>query len=179
MTIEVEIKYRIKDKSKLIAKLNLLGARFISKTHQQDIYYSPAKGKRFINSNPRLRIRKNMTKGTARLEYHINQGLYTGIEKEVTISDGDMMKLILKNLDFKEETIVDKIRNSYKYRQFNFDLDIVKGVGTFLEIELLDPADKRKAIAKIKELEKDLNLTAENYCKDRYLNMVLKKKGLL
>ncbi|MFH1667929.1 MAG: class IV adenylate cyclase [Candidatus Komeilibacteria bacterium] len=179
MTLEVEIKYKVKDKKKLVAKLKLIGARFIVKTHLKDVYFSPDKGKRFIDPNPRLRIRNNMTDSTARLEYHVDQGRYSVIETEVNISDGQMMKLILKNLDFKEEGVVDKVRNSYQYKNFNLDLDIVKGLGTFLEIELLNPLNSKQAIYAIKEIERDLSLSKNSVCQHGYLFMVLKKRGLL
>ncbi|OIO45822.1 MAG: hypothetical protein AUJ28_03590 [Parcubacteria group bacterium CG1_02_37_51] len=179
MTLEVEIKYRVKDKKKLITKLNLLGARFVVKTHLKDVYFSPHKGKRFIDPNPRLRIRNNMTDGTARLEYHIDQDSYSVVETEVNVSDGQMMKLMLKNLDFREEGAVDKIRNSYQYKNINLDVDIVKGLGTFLEIELINPLNSKQAIRAIQEVERDLSLSKNSVCQHGYLFMVLKKKGLL
>lgn len=180
MEYEIEIKTKVRNKKRLLQKLKLLGARLKNKIHQVDTYYSPGKGERFVSrGRPRLRIRKNLTNGTARLEYHLPHGQHGGWEREITISDGDMMDVILKNLGFKEECKIDKIRHHYKYKDFNLDLDQVKGLGTFFEVELMNVNNRKRAVRRVKELIKDLGFKEEVQYHNRYLNMMLRKKGLL
>jgi adenylate cyclase class 2 len=158
--------------------MRLFGMRLEYKDHLLDIYYSPGRGQDFISPRrPRLRVRKNLTKGTARLEYHQPVGQHGGLEREINISDGDMMDVVLKQLGYKEEIRVDKLRAQYRYKDFNIDFDQVKGLGTFVEIEIIDPGNKKTAIRKIRQLAEDLGLRDEIDYNQRYFTMLLAKRS--
>ena len=179
MQFEIEIKTRIKNKKRLLAKFALLGIRKKNKKHYVDIYFSPKKGKRFIfPKNPKMRIRKDLTSGTASFEYHLPSGIYGGHEREIEISDGDMMDVILKHLDFVEEVRVDKIRSYYEYKNFNVYIDEVKGLGSFLEVEIMNAPKRKAALKKIKQLLNDLGVK-KDIIHDWYWRMMLAKKGRL
>ena len=179
MKFEIEIKTRIKNKKRLLAKFALLGIRNKNKSHYVDIYFSPKKGKRFVYfKSPRMRVRKDMTSGTASFEYHLPSGIYGGHEREVDISDGDMMDVILKHLDFAEEVRIDKVRSYYEYKHFNVFIDEVKGLGSFLEVEIMEAPNRKTAIKQIKLLLDDLGVK-DDIIHDWYWHMMLEKKGLL
>jgi len=180
MELELEIKFKVTNKQRLLKKMSLFGMRLQHKEHLIDVYYSPVQGKDFLSpSRPRLRVRKNMTNSTACLEYHQPHGCHGGIEREVNISDGDMMDVILKQLDYKEEVRIDKLRTQYKYKELTVDLDQVKGIGTFVEIEIMNPRNKKVAVKKIRQLAEDLGLKDEIDYNTRYFHLVLAKQGKL
>ncbi|MCR4280476.1 MAG: class IV adenylate cyclase [Candidatus Komeilibacteria bacterium] len=175
MNHEIEIKFRVRNKPRFLRRLKKLGITLREKKHLLDLYYSPP-GKKFIGRNPRLRIRKNMTTGTASFEYHQPVGLYGGEETEVTISDGDMMDLILRQFKFREEARVDKVRTVYEHREMNVDLDEVKGLGTFVEIEIMNAKNKTRAVKEIKKAALELGLSLNDIENNRYLEMMLTKR---
>jgi adenylate cyclase, class 2 len=179
MQLEIEMKTKIKNKKRLLAKFALLGIRNRSKAHFIDIYFSPRKGKRFVLVNsPKLRIRKNLTAGTATFEYHLPSGVYCNQEREIEVSDGDMMDVILKQLGFIEEVRIDKVRTFYDYKNFNIYIDQVKGLGNFLEVEIMNATNKKAAVKKIKQLLKDL-CVKDDIVRSWYWQMMLKKNNKL
>jgi len=179
MQLEIEMKAKVGNKKRLLNKFTLLGISNKNKKHYIDIYFSPKKGKRFTSfRSPRLRVRKDLTSGTASFDYHLPSGLYGGHEREISISDGDMMDVILKHLDFKEEVRVDKIRSYYTYKHFNIFIDEVRGLGSFIEIEIMNAPNRKLATNQIKQLLDDLGVR-KNVVQDWYWRMMLKKKGLL
>ncbi|MFW0862267.1 MAG: class IV adenylate cyclase [Candidatus Komeilibacteria bacterium] len=179
MQLEIEMKAKIKNKKRLLNKFALLGIHNKNKKHFVDIYFSPKNGKRFISfKSPRLRVRKDLTSGTASFEYHLPSGIYGGRESEVQISDGDMMDVILKHLDFIEEVRVDKVRSYYEYRHFNIFIDEVKDLGSFIEVEIMNAANRKTATKQIKQLMGDLGVRRD-IIQDWYWRMMLKKKKLI
>lgn len=179
MQLEIEIKVKIKNKKRLLNKFALLGIHNKSKKHYVDIYFSPKNGKRFVSiKSPKMRIRKDLTSGTASFEYHMPSGIYGAHEREIEISDGDMMDVILKHLDFIEEVRVDKVRSYYEYKNFNIFIDDVKGLGSFLEVEVMNAQNRKTAIQQIKGLLDDLGV-GKDIVQDWYWRMMLMKKGLL
>ena len=176
MQLEIEVKLKVKNKASLVKKILALGAKKVGQKHIIDTYYSPAKGPCFVtHSSPKLRIRYDKLHNHTSLDFHLPKGQWGGQEMEVDVSDVKMMKLIFQKLNFKIEAIVDNHRTKYQWRQFNFDLDQVKGAGTFLEIEWMNPKSAKKAVVEIKKLMKQIGFTEKDLEKKRYWQMCLLK----
>lgn len=57
-------------------------------------------------------------------------------EYEVNVSDGKETLALMKALGYTEQTMMEKIRNTYTYDCFEIVLDQVKNLGKFMEVEL-------------------------------------------
>ena len=56
-------------------------------------------------------------------------------EYETKIDDTDQLKKILQALNFQSLTIVDKLRKTYLYQDYEIAIDKIEGLGDFVEIE--------------------------------------------
>ena len=143
MNKEIEIKVGLKDYTaakKSISKI----AKFVKKKHQIDEYWTPKHKNIYVLKSPEYwRIRKegkSEGKEKVRYEYHkskINKngkGKYTE-EYETVVDDGKILNKIMGFIDAKLVVIVDKKREYYENKDFEFCLDRVEGLGDFLEIE--------------------------------------------
>ena len=57
-------------------------------------------------------------------------------EHEVTVSDGDTVLELMRSLGYTDQTLVQKIRNTYRFDDFEIVLDRVTNAGLFMEVEL-------------------------------------------
>lgn len=151
--IETELKARLTNRQNTEEKLKQLGAKYIGKKHQIDYYFSPPH-KSLVGKGLYFRVRYDALSDKSRLEYHKSLGKLTGEEYEVEISDHKMMLHILKLLEFKPEVIIDKIRDTYELQNIHIELDAVKRLGNFIEIEILNHnrKDAKKIILETAEI---------------------------
>ncbi len=177
MQIETEIKIKCPDYKSIEKRVKKLGAKYLGIKQQIDIYYSPEKGPIFNHPHPyRFRLRLNKEKNEARLEFHISVSDLTAKEYEVEVSDFKTMRKILEFLKFKVNATIDKKRIEYKYKKFNITFDLVKGLGSFMEIELIGGNSKENE-KKIYKFMEELDISKENIVDNgRYLDMLLKRK---
>ena len=75
---------------------------------------------------------------------------------------------------------IDKQRESYEFEdRFEIDLDIVKGLGYFVEIEAMKDFGGRDATYdEVANFAQKLGLNSKNQDNDGYVLMIMKKKGL-
>jgi len=176
--VEIEIKVKISKLNYMEKKLKTAGAKLIGKTVQKDTYFSPAH-KSLIGKSLYLRIRENIDEGVCRLEYHIGT---EGCRKcsftkefEVKIDSAKTLRKIFDKLDFKQELIVNKIRATYKLKDLNIVLDKVKGLGNFMEIEMINK-NRKEAEEKIFALLSRLKISTAKICfGENYFDMTLDK----
>jgi predicted adenylyl cyclase CyaB len=128
--INVEIKARTSDHKKIREILNLHKAEFIGVDHQVDTYFKIPSG--------RLKLREgNIENHLIYYERENNTG-----PKESTVllykhSPGSGLKeLLTKSLGII--AVIDKQREIYFIGNVKFHLDVVEGLGTFMEIEAID-----------------------------------------
>ena len=138
--IEIEITVNIEN-SKPLTEFLEKNAEFKKEKRQVDEYFSPAH-RNFIESRPVkewLRLRDEDG------EYSINyknwhydddpeKSSYCD-EYETKVEDLDKIKKILETLDFKSLVKVDKLRKTWIYKDYEIDVDSVKELGNFVEIE--------------------------------------------
>jgi adenylate cyclase class 2 len=128
-----EFKAKVDGFEKLEAKLLLLNPVFKGTDHQIDTYFNAAKG--------RLKLREGNIEN-ALINY---DRVDTAEAKESTIvlyrhEPNKALKYIL-TLQLGIKTIVDKTRKIYFINNVKFHFDIVKDLGTFIEVEAIDDSN--------------------------------------
>ena len=176
--MEIEVKAKLKNIQQTRSRLKALGTKRVGDKHEIDTYYSPKSGKRFVGKNfRRLRVREDKTNHKARLEYHIPVGVVGGHEFEVNISDAKVMHQILDKLGYYVEAVIDKKRETFKKGEITIVLDRVKDLGNYIEVEIITSKSKQ-AEKKIYAFYKKLGIPKKDLVADqRYMAMMLKKKG--
>lgn len=139
---EIELKFIIdSQKRKLIeADLNA-GAKFESEKKQVDTYYIPDFRSFEINGETEECVRIRETKDKTVLCYkHIHREanpVYCD-EYETEISSKEEMEKILFALGFSVQMVIDKIRKTYSFDNYEFDFDTVNEKIELFEVELKD-----------------------------------------
>lgn len=175
--MEIEIKAKIKDFKSIKEKLKKIGVKGVGLKHQIDSYYLPY-ARKFSRSGRRvLRTRYDKLSGKARLESHYYFNQTTGLEHEVEVSDIKTLEKILADLKCKKMAVVEKKREAFHYQNMEIVLDGVKGLGKFMEVEIIGE-DSRKNKEKIKDFYKKLGISEKQFVWGlKYHGMILKRKG--
>ncbi|XOB41732.1 MAG: class IV adenylate cyclase [Candidatus Nealsonbacteria bacterium] len=144
--IEIEIQVNIEDNKPLIDFLEKSG-QFMSENHQIDEYFSPVH-RNFIGVRPVkewLRLRNSDGKFSINYKnwYFDEKGKsHHCDEYETKIEDLTQIKKILDVLNFKSIIKVDKLRKTWIYKDYEIDVDSVKGLRDFVEIEYIGKEEK-------------------------------------
>ena len=140
MSKEIEVRYQLNNKIELERWLNQ-NTELIHSSHQIDTYYDN-KYKSFIKDLEHiydwLRIREENNNITINYKHWLPEGEVIRTyceENELNISSSVEMKKILCNLGFDILIVVDKVRNSWKYEEYEISIDTVKNLGDYIEIE--------------------------------------------
>lgn len=141
--IEIEIQVKIEDSKKLLDFLEK-SAKFQSEKRQVDEYLSPTHLHRdFISIRPVkewLRLRDVNGKYSINYKnwhYDKDGKSHYCDEYETKIEDSVKMKKIFDALDFRPIVMVDKLRKTWTYKDYEIAIDLVKGLGDFVEIEYI------------------------------------------
>ena len=149
---EIELQAKIEHTAPLLAFLEREG-KFQHEKHQVDEYFTPAH-RDFLAKRPVEEWFRLRNAGGA---YFINykkwhfdsegRGLYVD-EFETKLENGHMARKILASLELKPVVIVEKVRKTWRYADYEICLDSVKGLGDFVEIEYMGgrEASEHKAI---------------------------------
>ena len=138
---EIEIQVKIENSKPLLEFLKK-NAEFKSEKHQIDEYFSPAH-RDFIAVRPvKEWLRLRDADGSYSINYknwHFDkQGKsHYCDEYESKIENLEKVKKILDILNFKSLVVVEKIRKTWIYRNYEIAIDAIKGLGDFVEIEYL------------------------------------------
>lgn len=140
--IEIEITVNIENSKPLIDFLEK-NAEFKKEKHQVDEYFSPAY-RSFTEIRPIkewLRLRNEDDKYSINYKnWHYDddpeRSSYCD-EYETKIEDLDRIKKILEALGLKFLVKVDKTRKTWIYKDYEIDVDLVKELGDFVEIEYI------------------------------------------
>jgi len=175
--MEIEIKAKIKDFKPIKNKLKKIGAKRVGLKYQIDTYYLPY-ARKFSRAGRRvLRTRYDKLSGKARLESHYYFNQTTGLEHEVEVSDIKTLEKILSDLKCKKMAVVEKKREAYHCQNMEIVLDEVKGLGKFMEVEIIG-IDSGKNKKKIKDFYKKIGVSPGQFVwGPRYHGMILKRKG--
>lgn len=177
---EVEIKAHLKDKNKIIEKLKSLGCEFGEELHQKDYIFNP-RGEKFPPTigEPVLRVREENGKNILTLKINQTSRLDC-IERELEISDGEMMKEIILLLDFREDVTVEKKRIKTKYKNIEICLDSVMRLGDFIEAEKIttenNPEIRKKIQSELMDFLLELGIEREDQVIDGKYDIMLFEK---
>jgi adenylyl cyclase CyaB, putative len=171
--LEIELKMKVKDLSLIRERLLLHHATLLNKKHERDVYYN-APHRDFGMTDEALRIRfagecAVMTyKGPKIKKYSMKarEELNTGVES------GETCEGILQSLGFFRVAEVNKLRENFRYRGATISLDEVEGLGSYIEIEVMESGEIKNPSELIEKIEKELGIEGEPTLSS-YLEMIL------
>lgn len=135
---EIEVKARVRDKSRLIKELEKLKIVLGEPIIQKDIIFAENLPD-FTDFQPNinfLRIRQENDKSIFTLKRsELNETENTEHETEVA-NRGELTEII-KLLGFQEAVRVNKTRRKARYQDFEVCVDEIDGLGSFIELEKL------------------------------------------
>ncbi len=173
--MEVEAKVRVDNIKEVERKIKKI-AKFIKKHKIEDTYYTF----KTVNGYPEERFRIRKTDGKYVINFKRRKDLPFDIqakeEFEFQIRDKKVFEEFLKEFNFKQ--FVHKIKESkiYRYKDINIEVNNVKHLGYFLEIEILCPKNKvREAKQKINRVLKLLKIKPSQIERRGYTRMLYNK----
>ncbi len=185
MLLEVEQKYPIADLAAMRHSLAALGATFEPAVEQADLYFAhPIRN--FKETDEALRIRRVGNENFITYKGpKLDATTKTRREIELRLASGEegyrSFAKLLEVLGFGGVYEVRKERIAgvlfWEERQVDAALDTVRGLGTFLELELLtDPGDLEAAKDCLASLAQKLQLSTSQ--RRGYLDLLLEKEGI-
>ena len=185
--IEVELRYRVKDKEKLRKWLEEHAEKLYEKK-QRDEYFTPVYKNYFDEDLPyeyfRIRTTESGDSTTYKHWYAIpgKREHSHCDEYETDVSSGEQLRKILVATGFRTLVVVDKHRQAYSYENFEITIDEVQEVGTVCEIELHGGfKDIKEAHEMIKNMAVELGFSEsdrDEELKLGYALLIAKKKGI-
>lgn len=179
---EVETKVKIPDSDikGIRARIRKV-ARFMRKSHKEDIYYTFKSVRGYPEERFRIRKANNKYKLNfkRRGKHPESDRIAVKEEFEFPVSNLKMFSTFLQEFDFKP--FVHKIKDSevYKYDGVHIEINKVKHLGWFLELEVLSKSEKGVSVAKqkIEKVLKLLEIKAKQIDNTGYTKMLYKKRA--
>jgi adenylate cyclase class 2 len=144
--MELEIKIRVPSLEDFEEKLDF--AEFVGEEHQRDTYFK-------MPERELLRVRV-VDGGKALLGHKaIRDEANTEFDEvECGVGEGEVMMEILKRLGYREWITIEKVRRTYRYRDMTFELNRVRHLGDFVDMEIMteDPGERGRIMAMIERL---------------------------
>jgi len=141
--IEVEVRAKVDSFRDIRESLNDT-ARFMGSTHQADTIFGHPN---FLDSESKVieggvisRIRESGDRKV--LEFKEISKESGGLELKHEITDPVKIKEFLEKLGFREAFTINKVRETYLYRDMLVCLDTVEELGQFIEVEKFAPSEK-------------------------------------
>ncbi len=175
--IEVEIKARVSNLSQIEKKIVDLGARFIEKLEEHDVYYQhPCRD--FTKTDEALRIREISKEKIVLITYKgpkLNKVSKTRREINVNVSELEKITEIIEALGFTPVGEVNKFRSVFELNNITLTLDHVYKLGDFVELEIIvkNNAEIDDALKYIFDLGSKIGIKKEDYIRKSYLELIL------
>ena len=155
----VELKARVDDLEVFRKKLGKLGAEYVGTFQQKDQYFKVPEG--------RLKLREVKDDNTLQLIYYDREDV-AGPKNDdafiLKVQEGEEFKEILDKI-LAPLVIVEKVREIYRYQETQIHLDVVDGLGKFVEFERYVGKDSSKTENGRKILEnlmKQLDISSDS-----------------
>jgi predicted adenylyl cyclase CyaB len=133
---ETEVKFKIENSKLIENKIEGLNAKYQGTYSQLDIWFdNPSLKLKERGAGVRLRKENKMVTITLKHKLIINKSFRSAEEVEFEVGDFDKAKVFLGGLGFREDYQLKKKRKIWKVNRLELALDIVDGLGKFLEIE--------------------------------------------
>lgn len=179
--IEVEIKLPIDHKETVEMSLKKLGFIKSGLVCEEDSYFDND-ACQIRQNGEALRVRKITNLLTDQSDVVItykgkklDQVSMSRKELETGVADAEVCIQILKALGFEiVSPKVVKIRKEYVFDQMTACIDQVRGLGDFLELEMVIPEDKNRddALQQIEKILGNLGYTLKDTTRNSYLSML-------
>jgi adenylate cyclase class 2 len=169
---EIEIKSPVADLGAIRRRLEALNAVHVGSVEQSDTYFAhPCRD--FGRTDEALRIR---SQGSKEALYYkgpkVDSETKTREEIAVPLTDAEAMRKVLRRLGFVPAAVVEKSRDIYRLDGVEVVLDNVKGLGTFVELEVQgEDIEQGKAVLK----EAMSSLCLEGSERRSYLELLMEK----
>lgn len=175
--IEVEAKARILNPEKIRILAQKIG-RYKGKERKVDDYYTLENLKHYPQKSLRIRKKGNIYQVNFKQRISYEKGVHAKKETEFEIESVEDFVRLLNEFGFKKWVIKEKYTEIYEIkRNFNIELNHVKKLGWFVEVEYLcnknQINDARKEV--ISALKK-LNIHKKDIVKEGYTKLLWDKK---
>lgn len=150
--LEIEIKCYCDSPGDIEERIRGIGAEYVESRSESDIYFNhPSRD--FAKTDEAFRIRRVNSK--CKITYKgpkVSKTTKARIEHETAVEDFDAIRNIILSLGFVESGIIEKERKIFSLGESEVSIDDVKGLGVFVEIEIIGELKD--------EIEKELFETA-------------------
>lgn len=173
--IEVEAKVKIEAPEEYRGRIKKL-ATFVKKQKKVDDYYSLENLKKYPQKS--LRIRKTGDVYVVNFKKRVSyaKGVHAKKESEFEVSDIKNFIKLIEDFGFKKWLTKEKTSEIYKIeKNFHIEINQVKNLGWFLEIEYLAENNIDKARKKVIAVMKKLGFSEKETIKQGYTKMLWKK----
>jgi len=169
MPTNLELKTQLKNFEQVVHLLKNIGAEYSGILNQKDIYYKVSNGLlklRLVNGKQEL------------IKYTRHEGNSDRFsDYEVLIISTPGVEDFFRNV-FEVQTIVEKKRTLYMFKNTRIHLDEVKELGNFLELETLVLNGKEDAVSQFNELVDLLHLDLTKQIKTSYKNLIDERREM-
>jgi predicted adenylyl cyclase CyaB len=169
MLRNLELKARISSQSKAVHVARCLHAKEKGILLQRDIYYNVSRGRlklRLINNHSAELIfyHRPNRKGSRYSDYLI-----------LPVEDATRTNALC-TAAFGQIGVVEKKRALYLYKNSRIHLDVVRGLGTFIEFEVLVKYGKQQARKLLEMLSHEFNIEQSSIVPGSYSDLLLNKR---
>jgi len=173
--IEVEVK--VKSGDDVERRISVLGGMLIGVEEHIDVYFNHS-SRDFKDTDEALRLRK--VDSHAELTYkgpRIGSISKTREELTLVVDSFDTCREMLKKLSFTEFIELSKTRKIYRVDGFKINLDDVRGLGKYIEVEAeaSSISDIPNVEGRIREILEKLGFREEQFIRKSYLELLLEK----
>lgn len=184
--IEVEVKLPVEDLNEIKRNLVKIGFEESSCIEERDTYFDNQQGDIRANDEA-LRVRETKDYRTGKIRAQINfkgkrldAGTMTREELETGVENGEISRKILQAIGYipvAPEVIKERIM--LRRESVTACLDNVRGLGEFLELEILADSKKQKdaALGQIENILNNLGYQISDTVRTSYLSMLQKRMG--
>lgn len=181
--VEVEVKVKINDINTCISSFLDMGYIREAYVEEIDTYYTSSFHD-FKANDEALRVRESKDlisgKKKACVTYKgkkLDKVSMSRNELETFVDDAAVMKQIFENAGFVAVTPVEKIRLELSRGNVTVCVDDVKGLGGFLELEMLvrDESMRESALNELERILKSIGMTMADTIRKSYLSMLEEK----
>ena len=188
-TFEVDLKLRVSDLVLAEATLLKMGAESLNSEVQSDVYFNhPCRS--FEETDEAVRIRSRTIESghvaasahpLAELTYKgpkVDSKTKTRVEYSVGVDDPVRMTEVLRSIGFREVATVVKNRRFLRIDETTISMDDVKGVGSFIEFEVIATGKEEmvRARERLLSLVRELGFSPEDSVRESYLELYLSGK---
>lgn len=177
--LEIEIKVKVHSLVPIRELILKKGGILSESLTEHDTYYN-APHRDFGFTDEALRIRQTEEKITLTYKGPKETILGSKVREEynLDIPSAEIFDQIIKRLGFKPVAEVIKKREYYPYQDFSIALDLVCGLGEYVEIELITNGDAKEAASRIDKLAKEMNVVGERITTS-YLELILSTQSTI